>query len=76
MGNGPFFATGGSKNGESKVVDLLLVSTTKIVRHVKTRAEANSYARNWQEYFPGDYPGSILESSPLNPIGNGTTGFL
>jgi RNA-directed DNA polymerase len=49
--NWSFFATGRSKKGESRAVDLLLAGTTKIVRHVKTRAEANPYARDWQEYF-------------------------
>jgi RNA-directed DNA polymerase len=62
--NWSFFATGGSKKGESRAVDLLLASTTKIVRHVKIRAEANSYGGEWQEYLTWRISRKYFEFAP------------
>jgi RNA-directed DNA polymerase len=46
-----FFASDKTGSGESKITDLLLAAMTKIVRHVKIRADANPYDKDWQEYF-------------------------
>lgn len=49
--NWVFFGTQKPEKGESRIIDLLHMSAIKIVRHVKIRAEANPYAKDWQEYF-------------------------
>lgn len=46
-----FFAAERTGNGGYRIIDLLRASTFKIVRHVKIRAKANPYDKEWQEYF-------------------------
>lgn len=46
-----FFATRKTEGGEAKVIDLLYMSTVKVVRHTKIRGNANPYDYRWQEYF-------------------------
>ena len=46
-----FFATQQTGKGETKVIDLLYMSTVKIVRHIKIRKDANPYDKDWQKYF-------------------------
>jgi RNA-directed DNA polymerase len=46
-----FFATQKTKRGEVNVIDLLYMSTVKIVRHTKIRGNANPHDSRWQEYF-------------------------
>jgi RNA-directed DNA polymerase len=46
-----FFATQKTEGGEAKVIDLLYMSTVKIVRHTKIRGNANPYDIRWQGYF-------------------------
>ena len=46
-----FFATQKTEGGEANVIDLLYMSTVKIVRHTKIRGNANPYDSRWQEYF-------------------------
>jgi RNA-directed DNA polymerase len=49
--NWVFSASDKTGDGESRITDLLFANMTKIVRHVKVRAEANPYDKNWQHYF-------------------------
>ena len=46
-----FFATEKTGSGGLRTVNLSRASTVKIVRHVKIRAKANPYDREWQGYF-------------------------
>lgn len=46
-----FFATQKTERGEAKVMDLLHMSTVKIVRHTKIRGNANPYDIRWQRYL-------------------------
>jgi RNA-directed DNA polymerase len=46
-----FFATQKTERGEAKVMDLLYMSTVKIVRHTKIRGNANPYDIRWQRYL-------------------------
>jgi RNA-directed DNA polymerase len=46
-----FFATQKTENGGKNVIDLLLMSKVKILRHIKIRGAANPYDRGWREYF-------------------------
>ncbi|MEE9151382.1 MAG: group II intron reverse transcriptase/maturase [Thermoplasmata archaeon] len=46
-----FFGTQKREKGESRIVDLLYMSTIKIVRHVKVRGKANPYSRDGQGYL-------------------------
>jgi RNA-directed DNA polymerase len=46
-----FFATQKTEGGEANVMDLLYMSTVKIVRHTKIRGNANPYDSRWQKYF-------------------------
>jgi hypothetical protein len=46
-----FFATQKTEGGEANVIDLLYMSTVKIVRHTKIRGNANPYDSRWREYF-------------------------
>jgi RNA-directed DNA polymerase len=46
-----FFATQKTEGGEAKVIDLLYMSTVKIVRHTKIRGNANPYDIRWRGYF-------------------------
>ena len=46
-----FFAAQKTEGGESHVIDLLHMSTVKIVRHTKIRGNANPYDSRWREYF-------------------------
>ena len=49
--NWVFYGTQKGEKGKSRVIDLLQMSTIKIVRHVKIRGKANPYSREGQGYF-------------------------
>jgi len=49
--NWVFFASEKNGGGESRSLDLLVASTTKIVRHIQIKARANPYDRDWDGYF-------------------------
>ena len=62
-----FFATQKTVGGEAKVIDLLYMSTVKIVRHIKIRGIANPYDSRWQKYFSKRSIGTYypaIESAP------------
>lgn len=62
-----FFATQKTEGGEAKVIDLLYMSTVKIVRHTKIRGNANPYDIRWQGYFSKRLirtPYSAIEAAP------------
>jgi RNA-directed DNA polymerase len=46
-----FFATQKTERGDTNVVDLFYMRTTKIVRHIKIRGNANPCDEVWQEYL-------------------------
>jgi RNA-directed DNA polymerase len=46
-----FFASDKTGSGRSRITDLLFANMTKIFRHVKIRAEANPYDKDWRHYF-------------------------
>jgi RNA-directed DNA polymerase len=46
-----FFATQKTERGKANAIDLLYMSTVKIVRHTKICGNANPYDSGWQEYF-------------------------
>jgi RNA-directed DNA polymerase len=46
-----FFATDKTGSGGFRTVELPRASAFKIVRHVKIRAKANPYEKEWQEYL-------------------------
>jgi RNA-directed DNA polymerase len=54
-----FFASEKAENGRSRIIDLLFANMTRITRHVKIRAEANPYDREWQHYFAVRLAGKV-----------------
>jgi len=69
-----FFATQKAEGGETKVIDLLYMSTVKIVRHTKIRGNANPYDSGWQEYFLNVQLELIILRSNRRLVANRTTG--